>query len=305
MPNAEECDQLRYHKDFVEHEHLGRGAFGVVVAAINRVDGRKYAVKKIRMDTSGSWNVLREVSTLSGLQHAHIVRYFQAWRELSNPAAEGFNASSETGNFTTRERQTVTSFSSAGKGLSSPGRALEGGAAPSRRAAVEPLPPVAEAELGEWESATITPNHQSMRTDAEPSSPEDVASSSGHREQAPDADVTCTDSLSGPDGPQAPQRKGSCSGASPRESDSGLSTSEHSTGSASGAESSALSAWEWDWDRSRAVIGSNARHTQLWSEASTLSSASILASQAPRSSLAVAADQVCLLDTRFLDHLAS
>lgn len=32
----------RYRQDFIEQEQLGQGGFGVVVAAINRVDGRKY-----------------------------------------------------------------------------------------------------------------------------------------------------------------------------------------------------------------------------------------------------------------------
>lgn len=92
------------------------------MAAINRVDGRKYdalfhhnlmgqgqtahvcpavALLKEELDVSNKWavtcryaikkvpigkeaspaRVLLEVSTLSGLYHAHVVRYFQAWRE--------------------------------------------------------------------------------------------------------------------------------------------------------------------------------------------------------------------------------
>lgn len=72
----------RYELEFIEQERLGQGGFGVVVAAINRIDGRRYAVKKIPMTGHdiGS-NTLREVSTLSGLHHGHIVRYYQAWRE--------------------------------------------------------------------------------------------------------------------------------------------------------------------------------------------------------------------------------
>jgi translation initiation factor 2-alpha kinase 4 len=54
---------------------LGRGGFGVVVAAINRLDGRQYAVKKIPLDatTPAAFNrIIREVSTLSRLQHPHV-----------------------------------------------------------------------------------------------------------------------------------------------------------------------------------------------------------------------------------------
>ena len=36
----------RYESDFSELKQLGRGGYGVVVAAINRMDGRRYAIKK-------------------------------------------------------------------------------------------------------------------------------------------------------------------------------------------------------------------------------------------------------------------
>ena len=67
---------------------LGRGlkgAHGVVVEAINRLDGRHYAIKKIAVDeqTPGSYaRIMREVATLSRLQHPHVVRYFQVLLSL-------------------------------------------------------------------------------------------------------------------------------------------------------------------------------------------------------------------------------
>ena len=51
-----------------------------MVAAVNRLDGRQYAVKKIRMPSSAPVaysRLMREVSTLARLQHPHVVRYFQ------------------------------------------------------------------------------------------------------------------------------------------------------------------------------------------------------------------------------------
>ena len=60
---------------------LGKGGFGLVVAAVNRLDGRQYAVKKIRMPVgvpSGRSRLMREVATLARLQAPNVVRYFQA-----------------------------------------------------------------------------------------------------------------------------------------------------------------------------------------------------------------------------------
>jgi hypothetical protein len=268
----------------VEQEQLGRGAFGVVVAAINRVDGRKYAIKKVRMDTaaSGSWNVLREVSTLSGLQHAHIVRYFQAWRELSHPAAEGFDASaSETSYFTTwRELSTPTGVSSANRGgVSNPGRPPPLDATPNHN----PLPPVAEAAADESEStvAASPMNGSRLNDSARPPSwglTNSPARELGLRTPGSSSDATAS--------------------ATQEESSSSLSTSDHSTGSALGAEGSPFGSW--DWDRSRAVMGADGRTTQLWSEASALSRTTVLTSQAARDSLAVGVHQV-----RFVASLVS
>ena len=66
---------------------LGRGAYGLAVAVINRLDGRQYAVKKIRLQRqvpSEYSRITREVATLSRLQHTNIVRYFQV-RHVCRP----------------------------------------------------------------------------------------------------------------------------------------------------------------------------------------------------------------------------
>ncbi|DBA86090.1 TPA: hypothetical protein ACH3X1_005610 [Trebouxia sp. C0004] len=84
----------RYESDFQELRSLGKGGYGVVVSAINRLDGRQYAVKKIKMQSQspqGFSRLIREVTTLSRLQHPHVVRYFQAWCEMgraSTPASD-------------------------------------------------------------------------------------------------------------------------------------------------------------------------------------------------------------------------
>jgi hypothetical protein len=68
----------RYHTDFEEIEFLGKGGFGSVLKVKNLIDGRFYAVKKIRLnplDKESSKRLIREVQTLSRLQSEFIVRY--------------------------------------------------------------------------------------------------------------------------------------------------------------------------------------------------------------------------------------
>eukprot|EP01127_Copromyxa_protea_P017790 TRINITY_DN5473_c0_g1_i1.p1 TRINITY_DN5473_c0_g1~~TRINITY_DN5473_c0_g1_i1.p1 ORF type:complete len:1454 (-),score=277.03 TRINITY_DN5473_c0_g1_i1:125-4486(-) len=77
----------RYKNDFDEVEHIGSGGFGSVVMARNRLDGRIYAIKKIkfgRTDKRYMERVLREVKTLSRLHHQHVVRYYQSWIDLAD-----------------------------------------------------------------------------------------------------------------------------------------------------------------------------------------------------------------------------
>jgi translation initiation factor 2-alpha kinase 4 len=82
----------RYATDFEEQAMLGRGGFGVVVAATNRLDGRRYAVKKIALRArapAAAARILREVATLSRLQHPNVVRYFNCWLEDAPAPARG------------------------------------------------------------------------------------------------------------------------------------------------------------------------------------------------------------------------
>ena len=73
----------RFYEEFEEIEFLGKGGFGTVVKARNRLDGQYYAVKKVQLrkgDEERS-RILREVMALSRLQHHYIVRYFSTWLE--------------------------------------------------------------------------------------------------------------------------------------------------------------------------------------------------------------------------------
>ncbi|WOH08018.1 hypothetical protein DCAR_0727454 [Daucus carota subsp. sativus] len=82
--NSSATPSSRYLNDFEELQPLGQGGFGHVVLCKNKLDGRQYAMKKIRLkDKSPPVNdrIVREVATLSRLQHQHVVRYYQAWFE--------------------------------------------------------------------------------------------------------------------------------------------------------------------------------------------------------------------------------
>ncbi|KAG1140239.1 hypothetical protein G6F37_009236 [Rhizopus arrhizus] len=76
--------ESRYKTDFEEIEFLGKGGFGEVIKVRNRLDGRLYAIKKIRLDPKDSEDlkkILREVHSLSSLHHQYVVRYFATWFE--------------------------------------------------------------------------------------------------------------------------------------------------------------------------------------------------------------------------------
>lgn len=80
--NAGSMTLSRYANDFNEVGRLGKGGFGEVVKARNRLDGRMYAVKKITQTHGHSLTeVLSEVMLLSRLNHQYVVRYFTAWLE--------------------------------------------------------------------------------------------------------------------------------------------------------------------------------------------------------------------------------
>ncbi|XP_042385161.1 eIF-2-alpha kinase GCN2 isoform X3 [Zingiber officinale] len=84
MDSSSSKSTSRYLSDFEEVRSLGRGAFGHVALCRNKLDGRQYALKKICLKDENlhvNEKILREVATLSRLQHQHVVRYYQAWLE--------------------------------------------------------------------------------------------------------------------------------------------------------------------------------------------------------------------------------
>lgn len=89
----------RYTKDFVEDGRLGRGGFGEVFLARNKVDGQPYAIKKVKARSRAALDpVLSEVTVLSRLNHPNVVRYFAAWIDdgVANLPNQAYQSGYET-----------------------------------------------------------------------------------------------------------------------------------------------------------------------------------------------------------------
>ncbi|KAI1278088.1 Eukaryotic translation initiation factor 2-alpha kinase [Halotydeus destructor] len=73
----------RYLSDFDHVRCLGRGGFGVVFEAKNKLDDCNYAVKRIKIPSkvAAREKVKREVKALAKLEHSGIVRFYYSWIE--------------------------------------------------------------------------------------------------------------------------------------------------------------------------------------------------------------------------------
>ncbi|KAJ1726233.1 hypothetical protein LPJ61_005330, partial [Coemansia biformis] len=80
-----DAQRSRYHDDFVQLRCLGRGGFGKVYEVRNKLDGRPYAVKLIKIKGEiTAEKTLREIKTLANLDHPNIVRYYSSWLEVTH-----------------------------------------------------------------------------------------------------------------------------------------------------------------------------------------------------------------------------
>ncbi|KAL8779084.1 MAG: hypothetical protein Q9213_007112 [Squamulea squamosa] len=89
----------RFATDFIQEGRLGKGGYGSVVKARNRLDSSFYAIKIINKCTEAALDkVLNEVRLLSQLNHPNVVRYFTAWKEVDSPTTNGHHddSSNET-----------------------------------------------------------------------------------------------------------------------------------------------------------------------------------------------------------------
>ncbi|CDO76045.1 hypothetical protein BN946_scf184959.g3 [Trametes cinnabarina] len=92
MPPPKPRHVSRWKEDWEELEILGRGGFGEVVKARNKIDNRIYAVKRIRLRNIQNDKIFREVNALSRLNHRFIVRYYTTWVETTEDAASAVNS---------------------------------------------------------------------------------------------------------------------------------------------------------------------------------------------------------------------
>lgn len=84
--------ESRYEREFEEIGKLGKGGFGEVVKARNRMEGTFYAIKKIKHKANKLETLLSEVLSLARLNHQYIVRYYGTWVEEIHTASNSSNA---------------------------------------------------------------------------------------------------------------------------------------------------------------------------------------------------------------------
>ncbi|XP_029387018.1 interferon-induced, double-stranded RNA-activated protein kinase isoform X2 [Mus pahari] len=66
----------RFNTDFEDIEEIGLGGFGQVFKAKHRIDGKTYAIKRVKYNTE---KAEREVQALAELNHVNIIQYRSCW----------------------------------------------------------------------------------------------------------------------------------------------------------------------------------------------------------------------------------
>uniref|UniRef100_A0A3P8U7Y0 Protein kinase domain-containing protein n=1 Tax=Amphiprion percula TaxID=161767 RepID=A0A3P8U7Y0_AMPPE len=92
----------RFTSEFDSIERVGKGAFGCVFKAKQKLLDKYFAIKIVRCKEKA----LREVGTLSDLHHSNIVRYYTCWMEDSEYQWDSPADSSTTSQSTTSKSST-------------------------------------------------------------------------------------------------------------------------------------------------------------------------------------------------------
>ncbi|CAG0899634.1 unnamed protein product [Darwinula stevensoni] len=83
IPSGVQVFESRLQRDFINQRRVpgGKGGFGVVFRAQNKLDNHSYAIKRIRLLKSEKERAKasQEVKALVKLQHQSIVRYYASW----------------------------------------------------------------------------------------------------------------------------------------------------------------------------------------------------------------------------------
>ncbi|KAI0354133.1 Serine/threonine-protein kinase [Trametes cingulata] len=95
MPPPKPRHVSRWKEDWEELEILGRGGYGEVVKARNKIDNRIYAVKRIKLRNVQNDKIFREVNALSRLNHRFIVRYYTTWVETTEDVTSNANSDAD------------------------------------------------------------------------------------------------------------------------------------------------------------------------------------------------------------------
>ncbi|CAH1116543.1 unnamed protein product [Phaedon cochleariae] len=101
--------QSRVNNEFEFLQHLGKGAFGDVMKARNKLDGGYYAIKRIQLNPKNkalNKKIVREVKLLSRLNHENVVRYYNSWIETTT-IKEDEDASSNDSSIPKEKRPVV------------------------------------------------------------------------------------------------------------------------------------------------------------------------------------------------------
>ncbi|XP_057635044.1 interferon-induced, double-stranded RNA-activated protein kinase isoform X1 [Chionomys nivalis] len=69
--------ECRFQKDFEDIEEIGSGGFGQVFKAKHKIDGKTYAIKRVKYNTE---KTVREVTALARLNHVNVVQYHTCWQ---------------------------------------------------------------------------------------------------------------------------------------------------------------------------------------------------------------------------------
>ncbi|UJR19923.1 hypothetical protein I4U23_023055 [Adineta vaga] len=83
--NTDETFRSSFCEDYKDHEFLGKGGYGIVFGAIEKDSDCPVAIKCVKLKAGiDQDNVLKELKILSQLDHRHVLRYHNRWKESSD-----------------------------------------------------------------------------------------------------------------------------------------------------------------------------------------------------------------------------